>query len=100
MIEPPVCVPIVQAASRAAVAQPEPPDEPLGLTSGLFGAHALRVVMTPSGVVGRPPASGPIWSLPRRTAPAAFRRATAVLSYSGTKSAKMNELAVVRMPSV
>ena len=72
VIEPPVCVPSEQVARRAAVQQPEPPDEPLGLGPGSFGDHALRVVETPvAGSRGRPPASGPIWSLPSTMPPAA-----------------------------
>jgi hypothetical protein len=47
VIEPPVCVPSVQVASRAPVAHPEPPDEPLGEGPGSLGDHALRVVETP-----------------------------------------------------
>ena len=67
---------------------------------GSPGAHALRVVRTPSGVVALVVAKGPIWVLPRRMAPPSWSRAQAVASYSGTKSAKMWELAVVRTPRV
>ena len=37
MIEPDVSVPTVSAARPAAAADPEPADEPLGLTSASYG---------------------------------------------------------------
>jgi hypothetical protein len=60
----------------------------------------LTVVTSPSGVVARVVASGPICVLPRITAPSRSSRATHVASSSGTKPSKMYELAVVSTPFV
>ncbi len=100
VMDPPVCVPVLEAAMRAATDVADPLDEPPGSTEGSAGAHAFTVVGSPSGVVARLVARGPICVFPRRIAPAAFRRAQAVPSKSGTKSAKMCEFAVVRTPAV
>lgn len=58
------------------------------------------MVTVPLGFVARVVASGPICPLPRTMPPAAFSRATAVASSSGTKSSKMYELQRVGTPSV
>ena len=100
VIDPPVCVPVLEAAMRAATAVADPLDEPLGLTSSWCGAHALAVVRSPVGVLAAVVASGPICVLPSRIAPASRSRAQAVASKSGTKPSKMNEFAVVRTPAV
>src|ERR1700742_3209294 len=76
--DPEVEEPSENAVRRAIGAQPEPPDAPLGVVRSSSGDHALRVVITPAGVVGRPLASGPIASCPREIAPAAFIRAANV----------------------
>src|ERR671917_2774952 len=98
VIEPPVCVPMLEAAIRPATAVAEPDDEPPGSYDGVFGVQALTVVTRPSGVVARVVASGPIWVLPRITAPASSSRATHVASSSGTNPSKMYEFAVVSTP--
>lgn len=100
VIEPPVCVPTDDAAIRPATAVADPVDEPPGFTDGVFGVQVLTVVTTPSGVVARVVASGPICVLPMMIAPAGFSRATPVASKVGTKSSKMYEFAVVRTPAV
>src|SRR5882672_3501472 len=99
-IEPPVWVPMLHVAIRPATEQAGPVDEPPGSVAMLSGVHALTVVIVPFGVVARVVASGPIWPLPSTIPPAAFSRATAVASVSGTKSAKMKELARVGTPAV
>src|SRR3989337_1909763 len=84
VMDPPVWVPVLDAAMRAATDVADPEDEPPGSTVGSPGAHALRVVRTPSGVVALVVAKGPIWVLPRRMAPPSWSRAQDVASYSGT----------------
>jgi hypothetical protein len=100
VIEPPVWVPMPEAAIRPATAVAVPVDEPPGSVFGLVGVHALTVVTTPSGVVARVVASGPICVLPSTIPPAALSRATAVASNGGTKSRNRYELAVVCTPAV
>src|SRR5688572_1853523 len=100
VIEPPVCVPMPDTASRPATAVAVPVEQPPGLVDGFDGVHAFTVVTTPFGVVARVVASGPIWVLPSTMPPAAVSRATAVASNGGTKSAKTYELAVVATPAV
>ena len=64
---PPVSVPIVAAASRAAIAAPEPPLEPPGMRVGF---HGLRVGPKCGLFVVTPNANSCVLSLPSRTAPA------------------------------
>ena len=99
-MDPPVWVPVLESAKRAATAVADPLDDPPGLTRGIVGAHAFTVVFCPVGVVALLVANGPIWVFPSRMLPSAFKRAHAVASNSGTKSSKMNEFAVVRTPAV
>ena len=99
-MEPPVCVPVLLAARRAATAVAEPLEDPPGLTDESWGAQAFSVVVSPSGVVARLVASGPIWVFPSRIAPPSLSRDQVVASKSGTKSAKMWEFAVVSTPAV
>lgn len=99
-MEPPVWVPIEDAAMRPATEQAGPVEEPPGSTPGSPGVQALTVVTVPFGFVARVVASGPICPLPSTIALAAFSRATAVASSSGTKSTKMEELQRVGTPRV
>ena len=74
MMEPRVSVPSAKPTSPAAVAAPDPADDPLEPRPG---AHGLRV-MPPNQTLPR--ASAPIDSLATSTAPASARRSTTVAS--------------------
>src|SRR5215211_1813520 len=77
LIEPPVSEPSAHGASPAATAAAEPPDEPPGTR---VGSHGFRHGLTAEFSVDDPIANSSMLSLPRTTAPAARRRATAVPS--------------------
>src|ERR1700730_16911667 len=96
-IEPPVSVPIAAAAIFATIAAPEPPLEPPGMRSRLYG---LRHVPQCGLVLVAPLANSCRLSLPNRIAPAACNRVHMVQSKSGTKSARILEPPVVRIPRV
>src|SRR5205807_2058735 len=75
---------------RAATAAAEPDDEPPGVC---WRFHGLRVG------AGSRNANCVVWVLPRMTAPAARRRATAVESFEGRVWANSRAPAVVGMPA-
>ena len=79
-IEPPVSVPSVPCASRAATAAALPPEEPPGVRER---SHGFRQGWYPLFSLDEPIANSSMLSLPRSTAPAAASRATAVASYGG-----------------
>src|SRR5688572_11182339 len=76
-IEPSVSVPIEKPTSPAAVAEPDPADEPLDPCCASSGCHGFRV--TPLNHRA-PCANAPIDNFATSTAPASFNRSTTVES--------------------
>ena len=70
-------------ADFATTAVAEPLEDPPGLTDESWGAQAFSVVVSPSGVVARLVARGPIWVFPSRIAPPSLSRDQVVASQSG-----------------
>ncbi len=70
-------VPRLPAHSEAATAAAEPPDDPPGTRSRSQGLRTGRSALFS---LDEPMANSSMFSLPRRTAPAAASRAEAVLS--------------------
>jgi hypothetical protein len=92
--EPPVSSPSVNAHSAAAVAIPEPDDEPPGSCSTFHGLHGW-----PKGNSRVPPRANSVrLSLPKSTAPAARRRATTVASAAAGAAFGTREPIVVGRP--
>src|SRR6476646_4211270 len=91
-MEPPVSEPSVATAVPAATAAAEPPLEPPGTRARSRG---LRTGPYAEFSLEEPIANSSQLSLPRITAPAASRRATAVQSYGGMKFSRILEPAVV-----
>ena len=96
-IDPEVSDPMVAVTRPAAMAEPEPEDEPPvkwpsfhGLTAGGNGRS----------LAGPPVANSCVASLPTSTMPASPRRAATVESAFGTFFSSTFECAVVRMPLV
>ena len=81
-MEPPVSVPMANPTKPAAVAAPDPAEDPLEPTSRFHGL----LVLPPNQ--RSPKASSPVVSLATSTAPASSRRCTTVASSSITRSAK------------
>src|SRR5205085_5851819 len=96
-MEPPVSVPRLPSAKPAATATAEPPDEPPGTR---VRSHGLRALPYAEFSFEEPIANSSQFVLPTITAPAALRRAATVASYDGTKSVRMRDAAVVRIPAV
>src|SRR5208283_3042349 len=101
-IEPPVSVAVAPSASHAATAAADPPEDPPG-TSGASSPRRVHGLVTgPNAEVmlDEPMANSSRFALPRNTAPSRSRFAVTVLSYGGTKGARMRLAAVVRTPAV
>ena len=83
--------PSVKAHRPAAVAMPEPEDDPPGSASGFHGLRGW-----PNGNSRVPPSANSVrFSLPRSSAPAARSRATTVASVAGTTPLSTREPIVV-----
>ena len=80
-IEPLVSEPMAPEQKPAAIAVPEPLDEPPGCRSGI---HGLRAGGNGWSGVAAPVANSCVASLPMMTAPAARSRATVSASTEGT----------------
>jgi hypothetical protein len=80
-IDPPMSLPSSRLVKPAATAAAEPPDEPPGVR---VRSHGLLVVPKIGFVVCQSPAQVGVFVLPKITAPAARRRATAIASAAGT----------------
>src|SRR5690625_867700 len=78
--ETPVCEPIAPAASPAATAVPEPPEEPCAVFEGYSAFH---VCMNPDSEYEPELANSERFVLPRITAPASRSRATCHASAAG-----------------
>src|SRR5437762_33068 len=96
-IEPPPSVPSASGPQPLATAAAAPPLEPPGVSAGF---HGFRVTPKSGFSVTALWPNSDVLVLPRSTAPAAFRRATAIASSSGTWSAKSREPPVVVSPRV
>src|SRR5215831_3324321 len=83
---PPVSVPVVATARPAAIAAPDPPLEPPGITSRF---HGLWVVPKWGLSVVTPNASSCVFNLPSKTDPAYRSLRAAVESTAGTRSARI-----------
>ena len=90
-IEPPVSVPIPKPMSPATVAETVPLEEPKLVRPSFQGLSALLVL---------PPANSPSDVLAMRTAPASPSLSITAAFRVGTRSRKIPEPHVVRMPSV
>ena len=96
-IEPPRSEPSPSGESPAEIAAASPPDEPPAVRSAF---HGLTVRPKTRLSVSHQRANSGRLVLASGTAPAAFSRATAVASATGTRSAKSCEPRVVRTPAV
>src|SRR5215813_2846408 len=96
-IEPPVSEPRLAGTNPAAIAAPDPDDEP-PVKSAVF--HGLRAGGQGRSNDGPPWANSCVASLPISTAPAARSLATAVASLVGTRSMHIRECPDVRTPAV
>src|SRR5437763_16745455 len=96
-LEPPVSDPRLTGARPAAMAAPEPDDEP-PVKCAVF--QGLRAVGHGRSKDGPPWANSCVASLPMSTAPAARSFATAVESLTGTRSMQVRECPEVRTPAV
>src|SRR5258707_740881 len=96
MIEPPVSVPSAKPTIPADVDAPEPLDEPDVVRSNFHGlcGNGTRFERVD------PPANSDIVSFAIRIAPALLSLSTHVASRSGTRSLKIMEPQVVRIPFV
>ena len=95
LMEPPVSSPREVAQRKAPAAAAEPLLDPPVYMSRFQGLRAL-----PNRWSEPVMANSDMLVLPRRIAPALFRLAMAVASSVGTKSARMREPPVVRIPLV
>ena len=96
LIDPPVSVPTLSGVRRAAIAAPDPEEEPAAVYSAPQG-------LTTGPNPDRRPLPVPNsrrFNLPSRIAPAELRRSTIVESYSGTQDAVTLDPFVVVMPRV
>src|SRR5690348_16765693 len=96
-IEPPVSLPNVAGANPAAIAAPEPEDEPAGECAGF---HGLRAGGNNTSHDGPPCANSQVAVLPNRTPPAATSFSWQNESRVGTFFANSFDMAVVRTPAV
>ena len=96
-IEPPVSDPRLAGTRPAAIAAPEPDDEP-PVKCAVF--QGLRAGGQGRSKDGPPWANSCVASLPISTAPAARSLATAVESLLGTRSMQMRECPDVSTPAV
>src|SRR5258708_2683174 len=96
-IDPPVSLPRVAGEKPAAMAAPEPEDDPAGEWSRF---HGLRAGGNSTSQDGPPWANSQVAFLPSMTPPAAMRRSPQKESRVGTLSASSFDIAVVRMPAV
>src|SRR6266550_9125839 len=94
-IDPPVSDPSENGAIPAATATADPPLDPPGIRSTAQGFFAGP---NAEFSVDDPMANSSQLVLPTMTAPAASRRRTTVASYGGTKSLRIRDDAVVRIP--
>src|SRR4051794_36102574 len=94
-IEPPVSDPIAMRTMRAAIAVPDPDDEPPVTCAGF---HGFRAGGNGRSKLGPPMANSCVASLPNNTPPASRSRAAATLSSFGTFSMRSLEWQVVRGP--
>ena len=101
MIEPSVSVPMVSAARPAAAETPEPADEPPGSADVSYGFSTwpLSEPLPEDWLLETQAANSVRLTLPRITAPAAFRRCTMNASLSGTECSSTTEEAVVGIPA-
>src|SRR5687768_1432625 len=95
-IEPPVPVPIVAGTKPAAVAAPEPLDEPPVKCSRF---HGLRAGGHGRSKHGPPVANSCVESLPMNTPPAARSFCATTASALATLSVRIFECAVVGRPA-
>src|SRR5512139_2386783 len=95
-IEPAVSVPIAAGTKPAAVAAPEPLEEPPGKWSRFQG---LRAGGHGRSNDGPPVANSCVESLPMKTAPAARKRWVTTASAVATLSCRIFECAVVGRPA-
>src|SRR5580693_2107163 len=96
-IEPPVSLPNVAGAKPAAMAAPEPDDEPAGECAGFQG---LRAGGNKTSQDGPPCANSQVAFFPSKTPPAATSFSWQNESRVGILSASSFDIAVVRMPAV
>src|SRR5438128_1431890 len=96
-IEPPVSDPRLTGTKPAAIAAPDPDDEP-PVKCAVF--QGLRAGGQGKSKDGPPCANSWVASLPVSTAPAARSFATAVASRLGTRSMQVRECPDVRTPAV
>src|SRR5258708_20003355 len=96
-IEPPVSLPRVAGANPAAIAAPEPEDEPAGECTGF---HGLRAGGNSTSHDGPPCANSQVAVLPNSTLPAATSFSWQNESREGTLFASSFDLAVWRIPAV
>src|SRR5262245_7343271 len=94
-IEPPVSDPRLTGTRPAASAAPEPDEEPPVKCAAFQG---LRAGGHGRSNDGPPCANSCVASLPIRTAPAAFRRATVVASLAGTRSMQVRGAGTHALP--
>src|ERR1700677_4746550 len=96
-IEPPVSLLNVAGAPPAAMAAPEPEDDPAGECAGF---HGLRAGGNKTSQDGPPWANSQVAFLPSSTPPAATSFSWQCESRVGTLSASSFDIAVVRIPAV
>src|SRR5579862_6699851 len=92
-IEPPVSEPSAAGTSPAAIAAPDPLDDP-PVKCAVF--HGLRAGGHGRSKLGPPCANSCVANLPVNTAPAAYNFSTVVASSVGTVSMQTLEWPVVR----
>ena len=96
-MDPPPSVAVAIAAIPAAIAAPDPPDEPPGVRSGF---HGFRVVPNSRFEVNPSAANSGMFVLPTTIAPAARSLSTTRASLvAGSASANATDPWVVRMPA-
>src|SRR5688500_9566013 len=95
-IEPPVSLPIAAGRKPAAVATPEPLDEPPQKCSRF---HGLRAGGHGRSKHGPPVANSCVESLPMKTPPAARSFCATTASVAATLSCRILECAVVGKPA-
>src|SRR5271170_5276589 len=90
-IDPPVSVPVDPMAMREATAAADPPEEPPGTSFALLPArcHGFSTGPNAEVMLEEPMANSSRFALPRNTAPSRNKFAVTVLSYGGTKLARM-----------
>ncbi len=96
-IDPPVSLPNVAGANPAAIAAPEPDEEPAGEYSRF---HGLRAGGNSTSHDGPPCANSHVAFFPNSTEPAAVSFSWQNEFRVGTLSANSFDIAVVRIPAV